>query len=149
MAAVLGRAIRGAGRAPKHLITDQGRAFTSSRFRRAGTRRGIRHRFGAVGQHGSIALMERWFLSLKTEFVDSTFAFLDVAEVERRVAGYVTWFRRHRPHQGLAGRTPEDARRGRPVRKPRTIGDGDRLVLERENLFDDPKLPVYRLKRAG
>ncbi|MCC6740716.1 MAG: transposase family protein, partial [Planctomycetia bacterium] len=47
------------GRSPKHSISDQGVQFRSKRFRRHLKRLGTRHRYGAVGRHGSISLLER------------------------------------------------------------------------------------------
>jgi len=61
--------IRTAGKAPRHLITDRGREFTARSFRRGCRRAGIRQRFGAIGKHGSIALVERCIRTLKDEGV--------------------------------------------------------------------------------
>ena len=41
--------------------------FFCKGFRRWCRRRGIRLRYGAVGKHGSIALIERFFRTLKNE----------------------------------------------------------------------------------
>ncbi|MCC6738959.1 MAG: DDE-type integrase/transposase/recombinase [Planctomycetia bacterium] len=54
------------GRAPKHSISDQGVQFKSKRFRKHLKRMGTKHRYGAVGRHGSISLSERFWLSLKS-----------------------------------------------------------------------------------
>src|SRR5262249_15223573 len=57
----LGPTIPAAGRAPRHLISDKGRQFFPSKgYRRWCQRHDIRPRFGAVGQHGSIAVVERF-----------------------------------------------------------------------------------------
>ena len=63
----LDRAIRRAGPAPKYIITDKGREFACWPFRRWCRGRGIRPRFGAVGEHGSIAVIERIIRSMKSE----------------------------------------------------------------------------------
>jgi len=65
--AFLDRAIQAAGRAPNHLISDHGLQFTESHFPRWCRRRAIRHRFGAVGKYGSIAVIERLIRTLKSE----------------------------------------------------------------------------------
>ena len=65
MSAFLAGMIRAAGQAPRHLITDRGREFTARSFRRGCRRAGIRQRFGAIGKHGSIALIERCIRTLK------------------------------------------------------------------------------------
>lgn len=61
----LARVIARAGRAPKHLISDRGSQFTDGAFQSWCRRRGIGQRFGAVGQHGSIAVVERFIRTLK------------------------------------------------------------------------------------
>jgi len=63
----LGRAIGKAGAAPRHLITDQGKQFRDKAFGKWCRRRGIRQRFGAVGKYGSIAVVERFIRTLKSE----------------------------------------------------------------------------------
>jgi transposase InsO family protein len=50
---------------PRHLVTDRGAQFTSELFGRTVAALGIRHRFGAVGKAGSIALIERFFRTVK------------------------------------------------------------------------------------
>ena len=55
--AFLGRALMRAGAAPKYLICDKDSIFWCDAFKRWCKRRRIRPRFGAVGQHGSIAVV--------------------------------------------------------------------------------------------
>ena len=50
---------------PKYIICDKGKQFWCDMFKDWCDRHGITPRFGAVGQHGSIALVERFILSLK------------------------------------------------------------------------------------
>src|SRR5260370_1258586 len=61
----LGQLITKLGSSPKNLVTDSGPQFTSVNFRPWCHRHGIRHRQGAVGQTGSIAVCERFVLTLK------------------------------------------------------------------------------------
>jgi transposase InsO family protein len=63
----LTRAIRKSGTAPDHLISDRGTQFTAASFEPWCRRLRIRHRFGAVGKYGSVAVVERLIRSLKTE----------------------------------------------------------------------------------
>jgi transposase InsO family protein len=63
----LKRAIQTAGATPKYIICDKGQQFWCSVFKDWCDGNGIKPRFGAVGQHGSIALIERFILSLKNE----------------------------------------------------------------------------------
>jgi transposase InsO family protein len=63
----LRRASRKARRPPRNVITDHGVQFTSRTFRRWCRSQKVRHRFGAVGERGSIAVIERFFRTLKEE----------------------------------------------------------------------------------
>jgi transposase InsO family protein len=64
--ALLDRAVATAGRPPKYTVTDQGGQFGDG-YRAWCKQHGIRPRFGAVGKSGSIALIERFMLTLKNE----------------------------------------------------------------------------------
>ena len=62
----MGRTIAKAGRAPRHVVCDRGKQFDCDGFRRWCKRRGIkRPRYGAIGRHGSIAVVERVILTIK------------------------------------------------------------------------------------
>jgi transposase InsO family protein len=62
----LSRIVDLTGRAPKYTVTDQGPQFQDV-FRRWCAAHRIKPRFGAIGRHGSIAVVERSILSLKNE----------------------------------------------------------------------------------
>src|SRR5260370_36385413 len=51
--------------APKHFVSDQGSQFTSNIFREALISLGIKQRFGAIGAAGSVAIIERFWRTLK------------------------------------------------------------------------------------
>lgn len=53
---------------PRHIVSDKGRPFRTKQFARELRRQGVQRRFGAIGQHGSIALIERLFKTLKYTF---------------------------------------------------------------------------------
>ena len=57
-------AIVNASAAPRYIICDKGQQFWCSAFKDWCDDQGITPRFGAVGQHGSIALVERFILTL-------------------------------------------------------------------------------------
>ncbi len=91
---------------PRHSVSDQGAQFTSRAFKRALARLGVRHRYGAIGRSGSIAIIERFFRTLKTIARVRSNPPLLRADLERRLTlafDYYAWLR---PHQGLAGATP-------------------------------------------
>ena len=59
----LASAINDASATPKYFISDKGQQFWCDVFKAWCDLQGITPRFGAVGQHGSIALVERFIFS--------------------------------------------------------------------------------------
>ena len=53
------------GTSPKHLIVDQGRQFKCEHFEQWCKATNILPRFGAVGRHGSIAVVERFHRTIR------------------------------------------------------------------------------------
>ena len=105
---LLGRAIRHMGKPPRHIISDKGREFSCDSFKDWCRRRSIRPRFGAVGKHGSIAVVERFIRSMKNECTRHIRVPLQLEAMRREVGLYVTWYNEHRPNQALGGRTPRE-----------------------------------------
>jgi len=171
MSTFLASMIRAAGQAPRHLITDRGREFTARSFRRGCRRAGIRQRFGAIGKHGSIALVERCIRVLKDEGVRRWLAPIRWRTVGRELVLFADWYNGHRPHGGLAGATPDEIHFGRlpahqrprfepRARWPRVAAcarpqapvrgrPGVRLALEIRYLEGRAHLPVVALTRAA
>lgn len=84
---------------PRHAVSDQGPQFRSRAFLRTLRRHGVRHRYGAIGRSGSIALIERLFRTLKTLGRFHVAPPLLRGDLERRLAlvlGYYIWLRPHR-----------------------------------------------------
>ncbi len=171
LSAFLAGSIRAAGQAPRHLITDRGKQFTARSFRRGCCRAGIRQRFGAIGKHGSIALIERCIRTLKEEGVRRWLAPVRWRTVGRELSLFADWHNGQRPHAGLGGTTPDeiyfgrlpahhrprceprprwprDARCARP-QAPVRGRPGVRLALEVRYLEGRAHLPVVLLTRAA
>ena len=111
---------------PKYLVTDQGVQFQHD-YRAWCRRRGVRPRFGAVGKHGSIALVERFILSLKSEaFADLGMVPEDEPAMRARMAAYRVWFNEHRPHRALGGATPAEVVALAKLRAEARTEDGER-----------------------
>ena len=64
--------------------------------------------YGAVGKHGSIAVMGRFIKSLKDQWLRSLIIPLRLEAMRNDVSAYVSWFNEHGPHQSLDGCTPRE-----------------------------------------
>ena len=119
---VLNRTLREVGRKPKYTVSDKGPQFWCARFKDWCQRRHVRPRFGAVGQHGSIAVVERFIKSLKTECIAGLpFVPLTLDSMAAELQLYLDWYNAERPHEFLGGRTPDEVyyRRKAANTKPR------------------------------
>ena len=92
-------------------MTDQGPQFQSE-YRDWCRRNEVRPRFGAVGKKGSIAVIERFILSLKSEFLWKIFVPASQTRTSVLLAAYQLWYNEHRPNDALGGRTPAEVRDG-------------------------------------
>jgi putative transposase len=142
--ALLREAIRLFG-APRYLVTDRGTQFKADVLSRFLQRRGVSRRYGAVARWQSVAVIDRFFGALKAEYAFRWLLLLPVARVNQVLHGYVLWHARHRPHQGLGGRTPEEVFHGRRRATPEGQVVGVRLTY----LKGDDRLPVYRALKAA
>ena len=95
--ACLGRAIRRANTAPKYIVCDRDSIFDCVAFRRWAKRRGIKPpRYGAVGTHGSIAVVERLIRTIKEECARRILIPLPRDAFRREILSYVDWYNEHR-----------------------------------------------------
>jgi len=145
---LLREAIGSRGHAPRWMVTDHGRQFTSGAFKRALARRGIRRRYGAVARTGSrgLARIDRFWRTLKGEYARGLFLYRPLRSIERNLTSFVSWFNTERPHQALGHRTPDEVHLGRRRRRPRAITRG---VLAVRFVGGDHRLPILRLRRAA
>jgi putative transposase len=167
----LGRAIARAKATPKYLICDKDTIFWCEDFKRWCRRKGIRPRYGAVGQHGSIAVVERFIKTLKDEATRRIQIPQHRTDFRWKVDRFFTWYNQSRPHMTRGGRTPNEVyfrlrpanRRPRieprprwprssPCAKPRTLvagQPGDRLTLAVDFHMGKRHLPIVSLRRAA
>lgn len=170
--AFLGRAIHDAGRAPKYIVCDKGPQFWCPGFKRWCERHKIKPpRYGAVGQHGSIAVVERFILTLKTLGTHPIVVPLRREKMREELARFVDWYNGLRPHTTLKGGTPDEvyhrrhpacryprfeprphwpprspcARPGVPIRG----GPGQRLELQVEYYAGRKHLAIVTIRRAA
>ncbi len=108
-ARLLDRARKRAGCAPKYTVTDQGVQFQRV-YRAWCERRGVTPRFGAIGKYGSIALVERFWRTMKSEAFGPGRRLVPLSRttMARLCNRFATWYNESRPHQGLSGRTPNE-----------------------------------------
>lgn len=152
---MLERAVKRVGRAPKYTVTDQGAEFRSDYLGWC-QRHGVQPRFGAVGKHGSIAIIERFFLTMKDEATRRILVPMRLPEMRRELVLFACWYNEHRPSQALRGRTPAEVYEGREraaeqaIRATRTGRDCDRRVeLAVSYLEGRNHLPIVELRAAA
>ena len=105
----LNRAIRKERRIPKYIISDKGSQFFCQGYKLWAESRNIKLRFGAIGQHGSIAVIERFIKTFKEEFLRNISIPLRLEDFRTEVRWIVEYYNGHRPHAFLNGRTPNEA----------------------------------------
>ncbi|MEX0717792.1 MAG: DDE-type integrase/transposase/recombinase [Planctomycetaceae bacterium] len=167
----LGRTIRLVGATAKYIICDRGVQFDCHCFRRWAKRYNIAIRYGAVGRHGSIAVVERLIGTLKREGLRRILVPFRRVAFRREVDDRVRWYNEHRPHSTLDGATSHEFYHGlRPANRnprieprtnwprpspcaaPQTLvagQPGDRCELVIEFVAGRRHLPVVTLKRAA
>ncbi len=168
---LLARIVRDSKAPPGYLVSDRGSQFSSHEFRRWCRCLGIRQRFGALGQFGSIAIAERLILTIKNECLRRVLVPFSKASVRRELSLYAAWYNRERPHERFATRTPDEVyeRLGSPSLQPRFEPRADwpkrspcaaprsriegsrgaRLDLQVDYLAGRRHLPIVTLKRVA
>ena len=149
----LGRLVRRHG-APKYIISDKGRQFDCASYKAWCNRKGIQPRYASTGSLRATAIIERFFLSLKDEWLRRIVVPLSRETMRRELALYSSWFAEHRPHQGLDGSTPNEVYDGRPAcdvaikekQKPTKIPRRELVVRFYEGRR---QLPIVELRRAA
>ena len=170
--ALLGRSICRAGTPPKYIVCDRDRIFDCRAFRRWAKRRGIKPpRYGAVGKHGSIAVVERTIRTIKDEWTRRLPIPSRLDQFRREVLCIVEWYNEHRPHTTLAGHTPNEVYferkpahqkprielrprwpRPSPCATPQTLvaeQPGDQFELNIKLFKRRRHLPIVTLQRAA
>ena len=152
---MLDRAVERVGQAPKYTVTDQGPQF-SGKYLAWCERHGVKPRFGAVGEHGSLAVIERFFLTLKTEAMRVIMVPFNLAAMRAELVAAVQWYDAYRPHQSFGGRTPAEVYEGlkRPDQRAATesgsrLASDKRLTLKVSYLAGRKHLPIVELRAAA
>ena len=163
--------IRSAGFRPKYLVCDKDKIFCCKTFKDWCRSKRVKPRYGAVGEHGSIAVVERAIKTLKRECTRQLLVPQRQREFISQLLSFQGWYNEHRPHTTLEGSTPNEVyfrrypanrlprleprkqwpRRSRCA-KPRTLvagQPGDRFSLEVGYQDGCRHLPVVSLKHAA
>jgi len=100
---------------PKYIICDKGSQFWCDTFKAWCKRKGVKPRFGAIGKHGSIAVVERFIRTLKDECIHRITVPLRREDMRRELICHLYWYNEHRPHEFLGGKTPNEVYHDRPA----------------------------------
>ncbi len=156
---------------PKYLICDKDSIFWCMAFKRWCKRKAIRPRYGAIGRHGSIAVVERLIRTIKDEATRRIVVPQRQASFRSELASFFVWYNEHRPHMKLGGKTPNEVYfrlrpqnrgprieprkrwpRRAPCAAPRTLiagQPGDRFTFEIGFQNGKRHLPIVSLRRAA
>jgi len=133
---------------PKHLISDQASVFTGEAFAELIGKYGIKHRFGAIGKHGSIAVTERINKTLKYEWLNRIAIIKGFDHLTELCTEFETWYNSWRPHMTLDGIRPDDVYHDKKVIKPKRDDKTIPCNIE-QRYFCQGRLMGYRLKEAA
>jgi len=133
---------------PKHLITDHGSVFTSAAFREFNDSNRVKIRYGAIGEHGSIAVAERVIETLKYEWLKKVAIIRGYRHLVKLCNEFTEWYNDWRPHEFLGSATPADAFQNRAVpfvlKYAKDVPEN--IITKR---FEETKVTAYRLKKAA
>ena len=130
--------------APRHLISDQEGVFISDVFQDLLIRWDVKHRFGAVGKHGSIAVTERVILTLKYEWLGRVPLIRGLDHLDQLLIDFVIYYNEYRGHAKLGGALPSLIHRGEQWTKPGKSAKVIPANIERR-FFADTQVTAYRL----
>ena len=154
------------------LYAIAGKQFDCSGFRTWCHRKGVNPpRYGAIGHHGSIAVVERAILTMKCLLARLLFVSYRRDAFMRELTAAAGWHNEHRPHSWLRGQTPNERyygkfpanrrprfeprdrwQRGSPCAKPWALvrgSPGTKLTIEVSFHCSRKHLPVVKLHRAA
>jgi transposase InsO family protein len=133
---------------PKHLVSDQGVPFKSDAVSRLLQRRKTKHRFGAIGQHGSIAVTERVIETLKYEWLKRVPIIRGFDHLEQLCDSFAVWYNEWRPHTFLDGATPTVVFEEQPWERPEKNSKQLPPNIERIQ-FADTRVVAFRLAQPA
>ena len=133
---------------PKHIVTDQEKVFVSEVFGDLLWRWNVRHRFGAVGKHGSIAVTERVIRTLKYEWLRRVPLTRGLDHLEQLLGDFALYYNTWRPHSTLQGAVPELIHAGQVWSPPARTAKSVPANIERR-FFPETRITGFRLAKAA
>jgi transposase InsO family protein len=130
--------------APRYLISDQEKVFLSDAFQELLIPWDVKQRFGAVGQHGSIAVTERVILTLKYEWLKRVPVIRGLDHLSHLLQDFEIYYNEYRGHATLGGAVPSLIHRGEQWTKPEKSAKALPPNIERR-FFPDTQIIAYRL----
>jgi len=133
---------------PRHIISDRGTGFDSDEMTEFLKSFGVKQRFGAIGEHGSIAVTERVNRTLKEEWLRRVLIIGGIAHLAELFGSFAEWHNQWRPHMTLGGCRPADFYRREtpePVAKDAKVVP---LNIERRH-FVQTRVTGFRLREAA
>ncbi len=133
---------------PKHLISDQGRVFTSTALREFLDSNNVKIRYGAVGEHGSISVTERVIETLKYEWLKKVAIIRGYRHLTHLCKSFNERYNNWRPHEFLGSATPAEVFRDKAV--PFVLKNAKDVPTDMETKrFQETKVTGYRIRKAA
>jgi transposase InsO family protein len=132
---------------PKRIIADNGGQFISTVFKELMTTCGINHVRTSVGHPQTNGKIERFFQSLKYEFM-SLFFLRSKGHLDGLLAEYLLYYNEFRLHEAIDGQTPNAVHYDKQTEKPDKSSKQIRAPIE-EIRMGNGHLKAYRLKEAA
>jgi transposase InsO family protein len=130
--------------APKHIITDQEGIFTGEALAELLVDWDVKHRLGAVGQHGSIAVTERVIRTLKYEWLKRVPLVGGLDHLAQLLLDFADYYNSWRPHSTLDGAVPDLIHAGRQWSvSPKTAKTVPGNIERR--FFPETRITAFRL----
>ena len=105
-------------------------------------------RYGAIGQHGSIAVTERVIETLKYEWLKKVAIIRGYRHLVKLCSEFTEWYNDWRPLEFLGSATPAMAFQNKvvPFIPKNAKNVPDNLVVKR---FEETKVTAFRIKKAA
>jgi transposase InsO family protein len=132
---------------PMNMLTDNGSVFVSASFKKLRSSQNICHIKTAIRHPQTNGKIERFFQSLKYEFL-CLFFVTSKTRLGRLLFEYMSYYNEFRLHEAINGQTPDSVHYDRRVPKPDKFSKLIRAPIE-EIQMGSGHLRAYRLKKAA